>query len=1001
MGRSTAQTFFGKISPSTELSAKAAPDTLKILAVIVDFQEDKDDATFGNGKFGSIYSKSYGQSILDPLPHDKDYFSLHLEFAKNYFRKVSNGKLNIVYDVLPSVITVSKTMRNYSPANNSTDYSLLGNLAKEVWTLAKTQNPGVNFGNYDIFTVFHAGVGRDVALPGSFGNEKDIPSLYLSDKAMKTIFPGDLTGLPQNRSGQTNTMFIPETESRESTDITGGVALVQISINGLIVANIASHLGLPDLYDTKTGLSAIGRFGLMDGQAIFTYGGTFPPEPSPWEKMYLGWISPIDIKLDEKLTSTGEDISVSALRSAGLNDTTVVRIPINSTEYYLVENRNRDTKGDGAVVSYSVNGQKLTKVFPKDTTGFYSYAVDSLRGVITDVDEFDWALPGSGIVIWHIDENVINAKIAQNQINTDKFNRGVDVEEADGVQDIGEKFTTVFGDEVVGEGTDLDFWFKGNSSKLYKNEFSDKSVPPSKTNSGAFSNLTFTNFTGISNKMTFHLLKQGSFISTAEKKLSIKDSVTFLTAVSDANAINDFYALSSSKTLYRIDKGGNVLDSANNFSSFKPAVMNYNGIEYVIGAYQKRITSYLKAEKTWVYQSSDFVLTSAPVFYFNSLNKLEMLVGTANGKVLHYRFSDNFYMLDNEDSFDSTLAITQILADKGNYFVTATDKNNNSYIIDQQNNSVPVEGNIVRAALLKDNSLKVVALSNNKTFSVISDGKLLSRFSISGSNAINSFSIADLKGDGQNYILFNNGSLLEARNFNGAEADNFPVEDPKGYGFTNVPLFVLQSATDWNSFIWAVTKDGRIFEISGKGEIMPGFPVSSGWSISQTPVLFNTDNSLPDNQKSASMALVTGNNNFYSWRINLGADKPVSISPYLSWTEEYGNSMNTASLYKVSVVSANQSFFPKERAYNWPNPVYGTETNIRYYVSEDSKINIKIFDLAGGFVAELNSDARGGSDNETVWNVSNIQSGVYLARIEASGVSGKKESSIIKIAVVR
>ena len=94
-------------------------------------------------------------------------------------------------------------------------------------------------------------------------------------------------------------------------------------------------------------------------------------------------------------------------------------------------------------------------------------------------------------------------------------------------------------------------------------------------------------------------------------------------------------------------------------------------------------------------------------------------------------------------------------------------------------------------------------------------------------------------------------------------------------------------------------------------------------------------------------------------------------------------------------------FFPSSRAYNYPNPVYEGTTNIRYYVSEDSKINIKIFDLAGDFVAELNDDAQGGMDNETVWNVGDIQSGVYLARIEAACDCGKTEEAVIKIAVVK
>ena len=95
LGSLSAQTFIGNINPYPLPSSPktVAKDTVKILAVLVDFQKDKDAATFGNGKFGSIYSKDYGNSILDPLPHNQNYFSEHLEFVKNYFEKVSEGKL--------------------------------------------------------------------------------------------------------------------------------------------------------------------------------------------------------------------------------------------------------------------------------------------------------------------------------------------------------------------------------------------------------------------------------------------------------------------------------------------------------------------------------------------------------------------------------------------------------------------------------------------------------------------------------------------------------------------------------------------------------------------------------------------------------------------------------------------------------------------------------------------------------------------------------------------
>jgi len=57
--------------------------------------------------------------------------------------------------------------------------------------------------------------------------------------------------------------------------------------------------------------------------------------------------------------------------------------------------------------------------------------------------------------------------------------------------------------------------------------------------------------------------------------------------------------------------------------------------------------------------------------------------------------------------------------------------------------------------------------------------------------------------------------------------------------------------------------------------------------------------------------------------------------------------------------------------------------------------------LAGDLVAELFDTALGNFDNETVWNVSDIQSGVYFAHLEVTGSTGKSDSKIIKIAVIK
>ncbi|RKY90217.1 MAG: hypothetical protein DRQ01_09545, partial [Ignavibacteriae bacterium] len=501
LGSLSAQSFIAQINPYPSGSINYnAVDTIKILAVMVSFQDDLDGTTFGNGKFGSIYSENYGNDILDPLPHDQAYFESHLLFVQNYFEKVSKNNLHIEYEVLSDKFSVSQRMREYSPSPGSEEFTPVADFSVEAWTLADALYPGFDFSSYDLFTIFHAGVGRDVSLPGSIGNERDLPSLYLSENAFKEIYGAGYEGIPVSGGAFKikNTMIIPETESRELNTITG-TFLFEITINGLMCASVASHLGLPDLFDTETGLSAIGRFGLMDGQGIFAYLGTYPPEPSPWSKIKMGWAEPVTIDIENA------NVNLVTNLAAGISDTVILKIPLNSSEYFLVENRNRDANNDGSTVTYNVGGNVITRTFHSDTTGYQSFDVDALAGVITDVDEFDWAVPGNGILIWHIDENVINEKLAVNKINTDKNKRGVDIEEADGVQDIGEKFFTILGDEVIGEGTLEDMWHASNPTELFENRFAKDTRPSTLTNSGANSLITIKDFSEIDKRMSFNV----------------------------------------------------------------------------------------------------------------------------------------------------------------------------------------------------------------------------------------------------------------------------------------------------------------------------------------------------------------------------------------------------------------------------------------------------------------------------------------------------------------
>ncbi|MGB5288409.1 MAG: T9SS type A sorting domain-containing protein [Ignavibacteriaceae bacterium] len=987
LGRLSAQSFIGNLNPfprTVERSA-FADDTVKILAIMVSFQEDADGTTFGNGKFESIYTQNYGSDILDPLPHDKKYFESHLQFARNYFHKVSKGKLEIEYTVLPDTFSVSDRMRNYSPPPGSDDFTPIADFSVEAWTKADQLNPGFNFSEYDVFLIFHAGVGRDVSLPGSIGNERDLPSVYLSDKAFKEIYGESFEGIPVSGGSFniTNSMIIPETESRELETISGNF-LFEITINGLICASIGSHIGLPDLFDTETGLSAIGRFGLMDGQSIFAYLGTYPPEPSPWSKIKLGWAEPVTMDLQNA------DVNLVTNLAATMSDTVILKVPLNSSEYYLVENRIRDVNNDGSTITYATGDLVRIKTFSNDTTGYRSFDVDSLSGVIVDVDEFDWAVPGNGIVIWHIDENVINEKIAENKVNTDKKRRGVDVEEADGVQDIGERFFTIFGDEVIGEGTSEDFWYADNPANLFENRFAKDTRPNTLTNTGANGLITIKNFSEIDNRMSFRVEFGDSVVKPLFRQVIESNEKPH--TISSLEFGDSVWLLINNPSSLIISNGVSFLFEIEEFSVLKPSAIIIENGTYIYGAEDSTLNYWINNE-SFLNAGSLFIgeyITTPIIINKNTLGENELVFGTQKGNLFYYTLGNASGAIPEfkksidlgEDNF------IQDLVTDGDFYAV---------IAGQIPTYLSSEGNVILEAPLdlvttkngEGNYRSIVRTLSGKIYT-ITNGIVESEFTLfADPPLIPSIILSDQKLDGNQYIIVNNLYEIQSYNSQGSSADNFPFIDKSDLsdGF-NTSAISGDFEGDNRREIISTKLMGDIYAVDGSsGKVVPGFPISIGKYLNVIPSLFNY-------QGKASLVTINDDNVLMAWTIG-------SVESEIVWKELYGNNQNTSFIDAAENTNRINEFFPESRAYNYPNPVYEGTTNIRYYVSEDSKINIKIFDLAGDFVAELNDEAQGGMDNETVWDVGNIQSGVYFARIEANSTSGKTEQAVIKIAVVK
>ena len=82
---------------------------------------------------------------------------------------------------------------------------------------------------------------------------------------------------------------------------------------------------------------------------------------------------------------------------------------------------------------------------------------------------------------------------------------------------------------------------------------------------------------------------------------------------------------------------------------------------------------------------------------------------------------------------------------------------------------------------------------------------------------------------------------------------------------------------------------------------------------------------------------------------------------------------------------------------NYPNP-FNPATIIKYNLPEESTVQIMVVNILGEVVTELINDVESGGSHQKIFNASNITSGIYFVKMNATTLnSGKAYSSMIKM----
>ena len=982
--------------PGERALARTLPDTVRALAIRVDFDDHSMDSS-------------------------TVYFERVLLFMKQYWNQVTYGQITIQTTLTDSVYRLPQAETYYGDDELFEERETL--FIRDAILAADAD---YNLAAYDAHLCIHAGNGQEADAAGD--SPEQIYSLFAPLDVLKYYLPDstrDRGILTNDFTPEGDPYFVqfaivlPEVESQDCDPFYTPCRPYIFGMLGVYAHEFGHALGLPDLYDTTpeefADSQGIGIFDVMS-HGTWNNAGFAPARPCAWSLFDLGCLDVEVITQPGRFELPAIHDSLSRRAAA---------IPLGGDEYFLLENRVLDPNGNELFDFNDVAGDTL-----------FDFYIDDYAGAEFDFFLFDPRTAGcsgqspSGLYVWHIDPSAIEANFLSNTVEGDAAHKGIDLEEADGVEDL-DGFPTTF----CAFGAPDDAFYPGHRVR-----FGPETNPSTHSSYGVPTFVTVDSVSAAGPVMSFVVgfdrRKGGAWPVTLPGPVGGNHPA--VAELTGNGAGLEMVVVDTTGGVWVIAGDGNQplgspLGRVGPDANTAPAIGDVDGDglpEIVVAGADGTLYAWNGDGSEVLDGDANPATVGVWARVGRSLRDAIPVLASVSGgpgrAVVVGSPADStgmgaiFWCEQNGSSVEVTeievrgdaTAPPLVFFDAGRsepvILAAVVDDGRTCFVVAPIGSQLPVEPTciaeredavraLVAGDLDGDGFYEVVASDHHGKVQAYSTGvpRASGIFTLDalrplpgwpfdlGLDTAHDLALADIDADGRVEVLVSAfDGRLYAVNFNGTPQLFFPeiVGSPHRPlpRLVPSPLAIDLTGGATPEVIFA-PGDGRVFALDGEGHLPDGWPLPGPAAEGAVPVIADID------QDDAGQLDLVVPSDFGSGSMLMAYELGVPERAGSAWAAYRGGPEHRGILDAPPENPAPQSFL--REVFVYPNPVAGDHAIIHFSLGADADVRLEVLDAVGRVVARppAPQPALGRTDHEVRWDVRDAASGVYLLRLVAKG----------------